>query len=92
MLEGTVLELLRSMVEEADDLPQQQLDILLGRLLPRAAAEAPAAAALVAALLQRCETTVQPYLQKFLKALLTGVRTDSELKDDAYELFYAVGG
>jgi hypothetical protein len=90
VLQGTVLELLRSMIEEADDLPQQQLDILLARLLPAAAAESPAAHALVVALLQRTETTVQPHLQKFLKALLTGVRTDSELKDDAYELFYAV--
>ncbi|KAL4859210.1 Sister chromatid cohesion protein PDS5 B-B [Chlorella vulgaris] len=90
VLQGTVLELLRTMIEEADDLPQQQLDILLARLLPAAAAESPAAHALVVALLQRTETTVQPHLQKFLKALLTGVRTDSELKDDAYELFYAV--
>lgn len=90
-LEGTVLELLRGMIEEADDLPQPQLDALLSRLLPSAAAQAPAAHALVAALLQRTETTVQPHLQRFLKALLTGSRTDSELRDNAYELFYAVG-
>lgn len=86
-----MLELLRGMIEEADDLPQPQLDALLSRLLPSAAAQAPAAHALVAALLQRTETTVQPYLQRFLKALLTGNRTDTELRDNAYELFYAVG-
>lgn len=34
---------------------------------------------------------VQPYLQKFLTALLTGARTDSELKGDYHSLFYAVG-
>ena len=63
MLEGTVGELLRSMVEEADDLPQPQLDAILSRLLPAAAAEAPAAARVVRELLRRTETVMQPYLQ-----------------------------
>lgn len=63
MLESTVLELLRSVVEEADDLPQQQLDIILARLLPAHTAESPAAARVVAELLRRTETVVQPYLQ-----------------------------
>ena len=101
MLEGTVLELLRSMIEEADDLPQQQLDVLLWRLLPAHRAEHPAGHALAAALLpglvccrhwllQRTETVVQPHLQKLLTALLLGSRTDSELKDDYHSLFYAV--
>ncbi|KAL4458690.1 hypothetical protein ABPG75_013555 [Micractinium tetrahymenae] len=90
MLQGTVLELLRSMVEEADDLPQAQLDVLLTRLLPPHRAESPAGHALAAALLQRTETTVQPHLQKFLTALLTGARTDSELKGDYHSLFYAI--
>lgn len=92
MLEGTVLELLRNMIEEADDLPQAQLDVLLVRLLPAHAAEAPASHAAAAALLQRCETLVQPHLQKLVTALLTGARTDSELKDDYHSLFYAVRG
>jgi hypothetical protein len=90
VLEGTVLELLRSMIEEADDLPQQQLDVLLWRLLPAHRAEHPAGHALAAALLQRTETVVQPHLQKLLTALLLGSRTDSELKDDYHSLFYAV--
>lgn len=90
VLEGTMLELLRSMIEEADDLPQQQLDVLLWRLLPAHRAEHPAGHALAAALLQRTETVVQPHLQKLLTALLLGSRTDSELKDDYHSLFYAV--
>lgn len=91
MLEGTVVELLRAMVEEADDLPQSQLDILLTRLLPAHAAEAPASHAATKALLQRTETTVQPYLQRLLSGLLTGARTDSELRGDYHSVFYAVG-
>ena len=92
VLEGTVVELLRAMVEEADDLPQSQLDILLTRLLPAHAAEAPASHAATKALLQRTETTVQPYLQRLLSGLLTGARTDSELRGDYHSVFYAVGG
>ncbi|KAL4420139.1 hypothetical protein ABPG77_010355 [Micractinium sp. CCAP 211/92] len=90
LLHGTVLELLRSMVEEADDLPQAQLDVLLTRLLPAHRTESPAGHSLAASLVQRTETTVQPYLQKFLTALLTGARTDSELKGDYHSLFYAI--
>ena len=63
MVEGTALELLRAMVEEADDLPPAQLDALLSRLLPGAAAENPAAARLARDLLRRTETVVQPHLQ-----------------------------
>lgn len=58
MLQGTAVELLRSMIEEADELPQAQLDALLIRLLPSHRAESPAGHALVATLLQRTETTV----------------------------------
>lgn len=90
VLEGTALELLRCMLEEADDIPQSQLDVLLARLLPGHAAEAPASAAAAAALLQRAETVVQPYVQKLLTALLLGSRTDSELKDDYHSLFFVV--
>lgn len=91
VLEGTAVELLRAMVEEADDLPQSQLDILLTRLLPAHAAEAPASHAATKALLQRTETTVQPYLQRLLSGLLTGARSDSELRGDYHSVFYAVG-
>lgn len=59
VLQGTVLELLRVMVEEADELPQAQLDVVLSRLLPAHRAESPAGHALTAALLQRTETTVR---------------------------------
>lgn len=91
MLEGTAVELLRAMVEEADDLPQSQLDILLTRLLPAHAAEAPASHAATKALLQRTQTTVQPYLQRLLTGLLSGARSDSELRGDYHSVFYAVG-
>jgi len=92
VLAGTAVELLRALVDEADDLPQAQLDILLIRLLPAHAAEAPASHAATRALLQRSETTVQPYLQRLLSGLLTGARTDSELRGDYHSVFYAVGG
>ena len=45
---------------------------------------------LAAALLRRTEGVLQPVLQCFLTSLLTGARSDSELRQDYHELIHVV--
>ena len=79
LVESHALKVLSTMIEESDDIPQPLLDCILGHLLPVAHTENPQAHHLAKQLILKSQSTLQPYIQKFMTRLLEGDRTDSEL-------------
>ena len=78
-IEGPVVSILSSLIEEGDDVDQPLLDSILGRLLPSAHEENPQAYHLASIIIRRTQSTLQPVIQRFMTKVLEGQRTNSEL-------------
>lgn len=78
-VEHLALTGLATMLDEGDDIPQPLLDCILSHLLPAAHEENPQARRLAELLVRKSQSTLQPYVQKFMTRLLEGQRTDSDL-------------
>ena len=69
-VEAAVLEILSTMLDEADDLPAPLVDAVLSPLLPPLRDARPGAARCARGLLKRCELKLQPAVQRLLVAAI----------------------
>ncbi len=69
-VEAAVLEVLSTMLDEADELPAPLVDAVLSPLLPPLRDARPDAARCARALLRRCELKLQPAVQRLLVAAI----------------------
>jgi len=69
-VEAAVLEILSTMLDEADELPAPLVDAVVAPLLPPHRDARPDAAACARALLRRCELKLQPAVQRLLVAAI----------------------
>lgn len=90
IIQEPILLLLSSMVDDGEEPSQQLLDTILGRILPSTSEENLAAHHLTDALIRRCQSALQPSVQKFLTHLLEGRRTESELAGHCSDLILAL--
>ncbi|DBA74057.1 TPA: hypothetical protein ACH3X1_010871 [Trebouxia sp. C0004] len=83
-VEPAMLEIMASMIEEADDVSQPLLDVILECVTSPKMEEQPQAYRLAQQLLHRAEDRLQRYLQRFLNNIILGHGTDSSLQEEDY--------
>ncbi|DBA83186.1 TPA: hypothetical protein ACH3X2_006702 [Trebouxia sp. C0005] len=90
-VEPAMLEIMASMIEEADDVSQPLLDVILECVTSPQMEEQPQAYRLAQQLLHRAEDRLQRYLQRFLNNIILGHGTDSNLQEEDYpNLIYQI--
>lgn len=90
IIQEPTLLLLSTMVDDGEEPSQQLLDTILGRILPSTTEDNLAAHHLADALIRKCQSALQPSVQKFLTRLLEGRRTESELAGHCSDLILAL--
>ena len=75
-----LLQLLSSMLEESDDIPQRLLDTILGAVVPPKREENPGAATFAGELIRANEATLASHVQKLLASMIAGNAADTELE------------
>ena len=75
-----LLQLLSSMLEESDDVPQRLLDTILGAIVPPKREENPGAATFAGELIRANEATLASHVQKLLASMIAGNAADTELE------------
>lgn len=84
-----MLEIMSSLIQEGENLPQNLLDLILINLVPPNSKRSPEAYHLASTLIDRCSSTLEPYIQLFFnKVMVLQNSVDSVLEDQLYPLIY----
>lgn len=84
-----MLDVMCPLIQEGDTVPQELLDVILMSLIDPRKTKCPEAYKLAHRLLDRCSSSIEPYIQLFFNnTIVLGNAANSELDDNLYELLY----
>ncbi|XP_065058072.1 sister chromatid cohesion protein PDS5 homolog B-like isoform X1 [Rhopilema esculentum] len=86
-VKGFMLDVMSSVIQDSESLSQDILDVILINLVNPVKSSRPSSYKLASNLIERCSTSLEPYLQVFFNdALVLGKETESDMNKHMYDL------